>query len=176
MQQSLPLTIVSFVVLLAMAATFFFFYMKSLAGETEAYWLLILAKLRERLDKIPNLIETVRQFSPADEKTIQELIKLRDLAWTMERSTHHLVQNQLNITDALHKFWALPQKFPALGKDTNFLALKMEFKQINEDIEILLERHNASVRHYNKHLSFVIFIPLVAVFRLKREQIFEFEA
>ena len=94
----------------------------------------------------------------------------------MEKSSHHFVQNQLNISNSLHDLWAFGGKFPALHKDTNFLFFFMEFKQLNEEIEVLLERHNASVRHYNKQLSFVVFLPLVAVFRLKKEKIFEFEA
>jgi LemA protein len=136
----------------------------------------LLKRMRKRLDKIPNLIETVRSRSSGQDQLINELINLRSSTWLMNKPTKNNVQNQLKITEDIHRIWSLTKQFPELNRETNFLALKMEFKQIGDEIEKHLDAYNKKVRKYNKITGFIFFLPLIFAFRLGKMYIFEFES
>lgn len=173
MSNSILIIVSSLIVLLLIAATFAFFYLKTVRQEINEYWLLLLERLHLRLDKIPNLIETVRKFK-ADE-SMKVLIDLRAKIWPVYEADKIQVQSQLEITEKLQKLWHLSKQIPELGKDTNFLALKMEFRQTGSDIENVSEKYNQKIRSYNHKIGFILLAPFAIIFGFKRLPIFEFE-
>ena len=158
-----------------MAGTFLFFYFRSLENELTREWEIVLDSLRLRLDKIPNLLETVRSLAAGQEKLVEELVKLRAASWPMEESGRTKVQNELVISEKLKAVWAMAGKFPDLARDTNFLALRTEFKEIGQEIENEVEAYNKRVRKHNKRVRFILFLPFSLLFRFKKAPVFEFE-
>lgn len=175
MPQSVLVAIFSIIVLLATAGAFLFFYLRSVRAEINEYWLLLIDKLHLRLDKIPNLIETVRRFTTGQEAVTAELIKLRSASWQIPQANKQKVQTELMISNQLGVIWALCSQFPEANKDTNLLALRMEFKEVGKTIEAMLDGYNEQVRGYDKSLRNLFFLPFVLLFRLRKLSIFEFE-
>lgn len=177
MAQQVIVWVLSIVVLLFVAATFLYFYLKSFRDDTVENWKVLLKHLRLRLDKIPNLIETVRRFCNGSQNlVIADLIKLRSEGWQMDQPNAHKVQNDLAISSDLDGFLGLVKQFPELGKDTSFLALKMDFRQIGSEIEGLLETYNGKVGKYNGLIGSIFFAPIVAIFRFKKLLVLELES
>lgn len=167
MNQSAVIFIFSVVILLAMAALFLYLYLRSVREDAVSYWKIILDKLRVRNDMIPNLIETVRKHSRAEEKLLQELIVLRAKSLPHEHADGHKVNLELSLTKELHSVWELAAKVPSLALDTNFLSLKKEFHDLGREIDEMVDVYNGKVRALNGHL--------MGILRLKKLQVFEFE-
>jgi len=162
-------------VLLLMAAAFLFIYFRSLRNDLQAQWRIVLDNLRLRLDKIPNLIENVRRFAPSATNAATELIKLRSACWPLFNPDKEKVFKELAVSLKLKEIWALENKYPALSHDTNYLALKMEFRDVNGEIEKSLEEYNNRLRKYNSKVRFFLFLPFALIFGFTKLPIFEFE-
>jgi hypothetical protein len=162
-------------ILLLMAGTFAFFYFRSLLAELNEYWLLVLDDLSLRLDKIPNLLETVKSLTSGEEKLISQIIELRGQSRPMEKADAAKVRGELAVSQQLRVVWSLPKQFPELNRDTNFLALKTEFKELNGEIEKSADEYNQRVRKYNKTAGLIFLRPVAAVFRFDAKQVFEYE-
>jgi len=176
MTNNFIMAVLTIVFLIIFGAVFLFFYFRSIKSEIDEYWLLVLQKLRLRLDKIPALVETVRNLTGISQEEINELIKLRSAGWPMNDNGKLKIHSELNISQKIHWIWDLAGKYPELKKDTNFLSLKGEFKELGAEIEKMLEIYNGKVRHYNKLRGFILLWPFMLVFKYGKLLAFEFEA
>ena len=163
------------IVLLLMAAAFLYIYFRSIRNDLKAQWDVVLDDLRMRLDKIPNLIETIRRFAPQETNAFDELIKLKSACWPMENSDKDKVLKELAVSSKLREVWALEKKYPEMSRDTNFLSLKMEFKDAGAEIDRTLDDYNNRVRKYNGKVRFFLFLPFSLLFGFPKVSIFEFE-
>lgn len=175
MPQSVLVAIFTFIVLLVMAGTFLFFYFRSLRHELAEKWELVLDNLHLRLDKIPNLVESVRALAPGQEQLVDSLVQLRSASWPIVDAGKNKVHKELEISEKLNQVWELHKLFPGLEKDTNYLGLKSEFKEVSREIEKTLEGYNAQVRSYNKSAGNFLVAPFARIFRIQRLPVFEFE-
>lgn len=176
MNQSAVIAVLSFLVLLGIAVLFLYLHLRAIHDEALSYWKSILDKMRIRNDMVPNLIETVRKYAKGEEKLLNEMILLRSKSWPMENADGHKANAELTLTQDLHAVWKLPQKFPELNLDTNFLSLKMEFHTIGKEIDEMVDVYNKKIRSFNGRAGFVLVQPLLGLMRLKKFHVFEFEA
>lgn len=175
MAQQVLIIVLSVIVLLIMGGTMLFFYFRALLHELDLDWQIVLDNLRLRLDKIPNLLETVRFFSPGESKIIEELAKLRSKSWPAEHGGKDKTSMETAVSANLKAVWALEKKYPDLARDTNFLALKTEFKEINAEIVGSLEFYNKRVKRYNGIVRFILFLPFSLLMRFPKMPLFSFE-
>ncbi len=176
MNQSAVIAVLSFLVLLGIAVLFLYLHLRAIHDEALSYWKSILDKMRIRNDMVPNLIETVRKYAKGEEKLLNEMILLRSKSWPMEHADGHKANAELTLTQDLHEVWKLPQKFPELNLDTNFLSLKMEFRNLGKEIDEMVDAYNKKIRSFNGRAGFVLVQPLLGLMRLKKFHVFEFEA
>jgi len=176
MPQSILTAFFTLLILLLMAGTFLFFYFRGLLHEVNEKWDTVLDNLRLRLDKIPNLVETVRKLAPGQEELVSELITLREGSWPLAESGKNKVNRELEISEKLGNVWKLHGQFPELEKDTNYLSLKSEFKEISKEIENALEVYNDEVRVFNKSVGNIFMRPFAVLLKFSRLPVFEFEA
>lgn len=173
-------------ILLIIGGVFLFFHLRHMREDVVEEWMVVLGKLRLRLDKIPNLVETVRQHaggsgdagggSGDEENLLGRLISLREACWPIDKSDKNKISTEMEISDNINSVWRLIKKYPELQKDTNFLALKMEFREISKEIEESLEKYNGKVRSYNGNILLLLAFPLVRFFGFNKLYIFEFES
>lgn len=174
MTESVVVIMVSVLLLAALALIFIYFFFKSSRAEVEEYYLNLIWKLCDRLDKIPNLAETVKNIIPDSAGFFAELADLRARTWPLKQVKGR-VHNELEISSYLNKVWALSKQSQALEHDTNFLSLKTEFKEISREIEEMTQIYNGKVRAYNRLAGFVLLAPVTNLMRFGRMHIFEFE-
>ncbi|MBU0667937.1 LemA family protein [Patescibacteria group bacterium] len=169
------IVVLSLLVLLLIGIVFLFFYMRGLRMEVQKTWLDLLERLNVRLDKIPNLIETLRRLSAGDEKFLQDMVNLRAQAWPLDQADKKRVYSELSLAAELGKCWELAGKVPGLKMDTNFLALRTEFGQIAREIDERTHKYNEKARHYNGAREFFLFKLFLLLLGFKRQPILEFE-
>lgn len=168
------LVILSLVVLVFLGAIFVFFYMKSLRSGVLGSWVKVMDALNVRLDKIPNLIETVKRFGE-EKKLFGELIELRERLWPMDEPSKDRVHGELEVAGKVHECLALAKKYPALSTDTRFLEIRTELKDAIREVETLTEAYNVKARAYNRRREFFLAKPLMMLMGFKRMPILEFE-
>jgi LemA protein len=175
MMQSVIISVFSIIILLVMAGSFVYFYLRSIQSEMIEDWHAILDNLRYRLDKIPNLIEIIKNFAPEQDQAISEIIKLRADCWPMSRADKSRVHMELAVSEAINNLISLSKQFPDMAKDTNFLSLKTELKELGGQVESLTEKYNNNVRKYNNIRGSVFLLPFVTLLRFPNVSIFEYE-
>lgn len=163
------------VILLLMVGVLVFFYLRSLTLELNDYWLVVFDNLNLRLDKMPNLLETVKCFTMGQEKLIDNAVRVRAESRRMVKTDRFKIQKELDVSVLLRALLDLPKQFPDLGRDTNFLELKMEFKDLNVAIEKVADVYNEKVRKYNKTVGGII-LPFAMICGFRKQNIFEYEA
>jgi LemA protein len=150
-------------------------YLRYLSREIKAQWEMIDQALRKRYDLIPNFIETIRKFTDAEEALIERTIKDRQ-ATVKEYSNgadRMIVENYLSkdINDLIN----LGKKYPDLVADTNYLELRKEIDDLEQNMIEKNERYNEMVRDYNKQIQKVYMKPIAVVFGFKTVNIFDVE-
>ncbi len=161
-------------ILLIIALTFLYLFLKGSAEDVHTYWSLMQDKVRLRLDKLPNIIETIRKYEKAQEKTIQEIIKLRNEAWPIENPSPKKVQLELSLSSNLHLLWGGLESNKELAKDVNFLAVRKEIIDLGQEIDTMADKYNVKVLHFNKRIG--LFLPFAFIFGFRKLPVFEFEA
>lgn len=172
MTQSTLIALASFILLLLIAATFFYLHLQSLRQETLGTWQKIREKTRLRSDMIPLLIETVKKFGVGDPKIVSEMMALRTTSWPIEELTPAKVNAELSLSNDLHSLWDAAKNNQDLSRDTNFLSAKKDITDLGKEIEALEEIYNQKIRNYNKKTE----LFLLKFLRIKKLPIFEFEA
>lgn len=171
----LVLIILSLLVLLFIGVVFLFFYMRGLRSDLMDAWIAVLERLNVRLDKMPNLIETLRRLTQGQEDLFATMIELRGRTWPLDQPNKERVHAELEVVGKFHECWELAQKFDALNKDTNFLEVRTEVKKVSKELDQRTIAYNQKARRYNHSREFFLFKPLVMLLGFKRIPVLEFE-
>lgn len=174
MSEQILVALFSFIILIILVFTVAYFLFNSFKLEVDKFYDLILIKAGVRLDKIPLLIETIKKHSPDSSDLLSDLASLRSKTWPV-KNIKKRVQLELEISDMLKNVWDLYNKNDSIKSDVVFMGLKVEFKNISDEIELLAEKYNAKARHYNKIYNFALFALFLRILKFKKMLIFEFE-
>lgn len=149
-------------------------HLRRLRKEIRGQWEILDEGLRKRHDLIPNLIETVRMYDKEQENLIERIIKERTEAEKEYYSGVNKIEYEYDLTSSINQLFELGEG-KELGRDTNFLELRKEIRDIEKNVEEKTKKYNEMVRYYNKQRGFVLLKPIAFVFGFKVENIFEFE-
>ncbi|MFA6917659.1 MAG: LemA family protein [Candidatus Gracilibacteria bacterium] len=150
-------------------------HLRYLQQELLEQWELIDEVLRKRYDLIPNLIETIRKFVNSEEILIESVIQDRQkVAKEYSKGMERIVLEH-TFTHDINELINIGTKSPELTADTNYLELRKEIDDLEQNIENKTDRYNEMVRYYNKHRETAILKPISVVWRFRPETIFEVE-
>lgn len=119
---------------------------------TEQAWSDVDVQLKRRHDLIPNLVETVKGYASHERKTLEEVVKLRNIA-IGAISPEEKIKTENMLTQALRQLFALAENYPDLKASVNFQSLQQELSRIEESISQARRYFNAVVRDYNTAIS-----------------------
>jgi len=155
-------------------------HLGSVRDEINNRWYNLAEKLQYRQDMMPNLIETIRQFIPSDKLNlhnglIQTGIEARNAAAKNIKPGADKIILEHELSRIIAEMLKLGEKYESLGKSTNYLELKKEFKDLYAGIEELTKDYNNRVRGFNSILARPYNIPAALITKNKKKLIFEFE-
>jgi LemA protein len=111
--------------------------------------------LKQRYDLIPNLIETVKQYSQHEKSILTEITELRTKALNNDDSLSD--KEKLDLDDKISKLVSnlivAVENYPDLKANQNFLQLQAALNEIEEKISASRRSYNASVLIYNNALE-----------------------
>ncbi len=151
-------------------------HLKHLKKEVYDQWELVAVNLRKRADLVPNLIETVRTYDQGQEELIGEFIKQRQTAARLYIPGAKKIEYEHDLSMTINKVIGLGKENRDLGRDTNFLELKKEIHDLEENAIEKTKKHNEMVRSYNRHRKSLLLRPLAGIFGYSRLNIFEVES
>ena len=105
-------------------------------------------QLKQRHDLIPNLVETVKGYAAHERGTLEEVVKLRNVAMAAQGPAQQAAAENM-LTGALRQMFALSEAYPDLKANANFQQLQRELTDIENKLAAARRFFNNAVQEYN---------------------------
>src|SRR5882757_7142613 len=90
-------------------------------------------QLKQRHDLIPNLVETVQGYASHEKSTLEEAVKLRNVAMAAQGPAQQAAAENM-LSGALRQLFALSESYPDLKANQNFQQLQAELADVENKI------------------------------------------
>jgi LemA protein len=118
---------------------------------TQEGWSGIGTYLQQRLDLIPNLVETVKAYVGHENKTLIEVTKWRNQSAAAHSTGDQIAANG-QLDKALVNLISVTESYPDLKANGQFQSLQDQLAQIEEKLNQSRRYYNGTVRDYNSSL------------------------
>jgi LemA protein len=126
--------------------------LSALHEEVTAAWSHVDEAFQQRVDLIPNLVETIRSYAPHEQEVLGALTQLQlKLATRMSLPAKIAANNEL--TAALDQLSAVAQRYPDLMADQTFILLQEQLADTENRIAEGRAEYNDAVREYNASIQ-----------------------
>ncbi len=119
---------------------------------TQEGWSGIGAFLQQRLDLIPNLVEVVKGYAGHENKTLTDVIRVRNESMTA-LTPEAQIEAAKNMSAAMLNFKSLTEQYPDLKANINFSNLQDQLAELEDKINQSRRYYNGTVREYNQSLA-----------------------
>ena len=105
--------------------------------------------LKKRFDLLPNLVETVKQYTKYEEGTLTKITALRAQAVSGQLSNQEKIDLDKQIGAAVSGMMISVENYPDLKANQNFMNLQTTWTESEEQIAAARRNYNSSVTDYN---------------------------
>lgn len=148
----LPVLIVAAVVLLVpliwLIATFN--RLASVRVHLRDSWSGVEVELKRRYELIPNLVETVKGYATHERETLEQVVRLRDVAAANQDRPDRQEADERALEAGVRSLLAVAEGYPALESSERFLDLQRELTLTEDRIAAGRRFYNANVRELNQ--------------------------
>ena len=142
--------------------------------KVQTQWSQIDVVLKQRLDLIPNLVETVKGYAAHEKETLQAVadahsryLGAKDAEGQMKASTE--------LSGAIGRLMALAESYPELKANQNFLHLQQQLASMEEKLANYRQFYNDTVLRYDRLLETIPTNLIAKMFHFKKEEFFKVE-
>ncbi len=146
----------------------------SLRNMVEEAFSSIDVQLKRRYDLIPNLVETVKGYAKHEQTTLENVVKLRNLAQSSDNITDK-IKNENMLTSALRSVFAIAESYPELKANENFLSLQTSLNDIENNIQAARRYYNAVVKEYNTLCETFPSVFIAKMFHFSKKEFFSID-
>lgn len=115
-------------------------------------WSGIEVQLKRRSDLVPNLVETVKEYTSHERQTLENVTRARAALQGAKGAAEMGTANNL-LTQALGRLFAVMENYPELKASGNFMALQEGLTDIEEKIAYARQFYNRNVLDYNTRIK-----------------------
>ncbi len=105
--------------------------------------------LKKRFDLLPNLIETVKQYTKYEGETLTKVVELRSKANNADLTNDQKLDIDRQLSSGVKSLMVTVENYPDLKANQNFLNLQTTWTESEEQIAAARRNYNASVTDYN---------------------------
>lgn len=105
--------------------------------------------LKKRFDLLPNLIETVKQYTKYEGETLTNVVELRSQANNSGLSNEQKLDLDKQLSSGVRNLMVTVENYPDLKANQNFLNLQNTWTESEEQIAAARRTYNAAVTDYN---------------------------
>jgi len=129
--------------------------------------------LKKRYDLIPNLVETVKQYTNHEKDLLENITALRSKLMTqpVDKSERRLLES--NLSQGLQQLSISVENYPDLKANENFLNLQYNLNEIESQLSASRRAYNASVLDYHNALDKFPSNIIAGMFGFRREEFFD---
>ncbi len=110
-------------------------------------------QLQQRLDTIPNMVETVKGYAGHEHKVFKEVIEARAAINDSYGIGPSRFKAEAQMTKAIRHLLALVENYPELKADQNFLYLQNELSELENKISAARRFFNSATAEYNTSIQ-----------------------
>lgn len=148
----------------------------TLRNRSKEAWSDIEVQMKRRYDLIPNLVETVKGYAAHEGKTLENVIKARNMAMAVNpEDMKKLAQSENILSGALKSVFALSENYPALKANENFIELQRELRDTEDKIQAARRFYNGNVLALNTQVESFPSNIIAACFHFEKQNFFEME-
>jgi LemA protein len=105
--------------------------------------------LKKRFDLIPNLVETVKQYTSYEGDTLKKVVELRSRAGNGNLSNEEKLNLDKQLSSSVRGLMLTVENYPDLKANHSFLNLQTTWTESEEQIAAARRTYNSSVTDYN---------------------------
>lgn len=123
-------------------------------------WADVESRYQQRLDLIPNLVNTVKGYADFEQETLTGVIEARSKATSINVNVEDLTPDNLaqyqqaqdQLSGALSRLLVTVERYPELKANEGFINLQAQLEGIENRIAVERRNFNQSVQSYNATL------------------------
>lgn len=105
-------------------------------------------QLKLRYDLVPNLVNAIKGYATHEKDTLEEVVKMRNLAMSAEKVDDKIkAENQFNTS--LKSLFAVAESYPQLKANENYMQLQAQLADIENKIAAARRFFNNATKEYN---------------------------
>src|SRR5258707_12739303 len=143
-----------------------------LRNDNDRAWANIDVLLKQRHDKMPNLVETVKGYMEHEQQTLVAVTQARAASMNAA-SIAQKAQADAMMTGALRGLFAVAENYPQLKANENFLKLQTRISELEERIADRREFFNDDVNTYNTRIGQIPEVFVASFMSLKPRAFFK---
>ncbi|WP_421945640.1 LemA family protein [Pedobacter sp.] len=139
-------------IIIAVIIFFGIFFYNSLIGKKNQVinaFSAIDVMLKKRFDLIPNLVETVKQYTNYEQSTLTKIVELRSKATSPNVSDAEKAQIDAQLSSSVKGLMVNVENYPDLKANQNFINLQTTWTESEEQIAAARRTYNSAVTDYN---------------------------
>ncbi len=143
----------------------------SIRNDVQSSWKQIDVQLKRRHDLIPNLVQTVKGAMEFEQDTLEKVISARAKAVSAGTPASKAEAENM-LTQALGKFFAVMENYPALKSNQNVMQLQEELTSTENRISFARQLYNDLVANYRTKLQVFPNNFVSSMFNFRTEEYF----
>lgn len=132
----------------------------------------IMAQLQRRIDLIPNLIQTVNNFTTHETEVFAAVSEAREAMMSADTMPEMAAAND-EMSAALTSLVAVAEAYPELKSDAVYISLMDELAGTENRIAVARQDYNAAVQSYNLSIRRFPGVLFAKLFGFSESQYFE---
>lgn len=108
--------------------------------------------LKKRWDLIPNIVEVVKGYAKHEEKTLEDVINLRNNSYD-KMNINDKVDINNKLSQGVSKIMAIAEAYPDLKANENYKDLSSQLTKVEDDIANARKYYNGTVKNYNNKVQ-----------------------
>ncbi|WP_442589769.1 LemA family protein [Pedobacter sp. AW31-3R] len=105
--------------------------------------------LKKRYDLIPNLVQTIKQYTGYEERVLTQITDLRTKAAAGQLTNQEKIDLDKQMGSAVNGMMVTVENYPDLKANQNFMNLQTTWTESEEQIAAARRNYNSSVTAYN---------------------------
>ena len=169
---TLTYSIIAAVVVVLLAAVYFYNRFVTLANRAKEAWADIDVQLKRRYDLIPNLVTTVKGYASHEQGTLDKVTQAR--VWAISASNAAEKGKAENfLSETLKSLFAVSENYPDLKANQNFLELQRELSDTENKIQAARRFYNTTVMSLNTMIESFPQNIMAGLFNFDKKEFFE---
>ena len=128
--------------------------------------------LKKRWDLIPNIVETVKEYTKHENSALKEIVELRNGTYDSMSSDEKVDVNN-KLSQKINKLIAISEAYPNLKANENFKDLSEQLTKIEDDIANSRKYYNGTVRIFNNKVQMFPSNVVAGILGFKEQKMFE---